>query len=97
MKSPQQSVYDHGFAVVVAEKHATGGVTGVCDGVGVKDGVGVVVGVSDGVIEAVGVGVSEVVGVGVGVSVVVGVGVGQVIHAEHPPGTGILNATPVAL
>jgi len=76
MKSPQQSVYDHGFAVVVAEKHATGGVTGVCDGVGVKDGVGVVVGVSDGVIEAVGVGVSEVVGVGVGVSVGVGVGVG---------------------
>jgi hypothetical protein len=93
MKSPQQSVYDHGFAVVVAEKHATGGVTGVCDGVGVKDGVGVVVGVSDGVIEAVGVGVSEVVGVGVGVSVgvgvgvgvsvVVGVGVGQTIHAAH--------------
>jgi len=91
MKSPQQSVYDHGFAVVVAEKHATGGVTGVCDGVGVN--VGVVVGVSDGVIEAVGVGVSEVVGVGVGVSVgvgvgvgvsvVVGVGVGQTIHAAH--------------
>ena len=45
MKSPQQSVYDHGFALVVAEKHATGGVTGVCDGVGVNDGVGVVVGV----------------------------------------------------
>jgi hypothetical protein len=65
MKSPQQSVYDHGFAVVVAEKHATGGVTGVCDGVGVNDGVGVVVGVSVGVVDGVCVCDAVIDGVGV--------------------------------